>query len=107
MANHYYDHYDRTGRPISAKDAAGLFREDRHVGSDHVGDYWISTVHLVVNHRLGDGPPLIFETMVFFQGAGGSWLDEYTERYSTEEQARNGHEHVVGMVRELVELGSA
>lgn len=28
-------------------------------------DYWVSTVFLGLDHRHGDGPPLIFETMVF------------------------------------------
>lgn len=28
-------------------------------------DYWVSTVFLGLNHNFGDGPPHIFETMVF------------------------------------------
>jgi hypothetical protein len=65
------------------------------IGSDHVGDVWISTVWLGLNHSyLGDGPPIIFETMVF----GGN-LDQEQWRYSTPEQARAGHAAAVTLVQ--------
>lgn len=48
----------------------------------------VSTVWLGVNHNFGDGPPLIFETMVF---AEGSSLDLNMDRYATEQAAREGH----------------
>ena len=64
---------------------------------------WVSTVWLGMDHSFSfDGkkvPPLIFETMVF--DGTGSGLEEDLERYSTEEQAREGHQRIVAMVREL------
>ena len=52
----------------------------------------VSTVFLGLNHRFGEGKPLIFETMVFDDNDGG---DHDMERYSTYEQALNGHKKMV------------
>lgn len=57
-------------------------------------DVMVSTVFLGLDHQYGDGPPLIFETMVF----GGS-CDEATYRYSTWDQAVEGHDKAVRKVR--------
>src|SRR3990167_5954569 len=54
----------------------------------------VSTVFLGLDHQWGDGPPLIFETMVF-----GGPLDQETERYSTWEEAEAGHAQMVERVR--------
>ena len=61
---------------------------------DVIGDVTISTVFLGLDHRWGDGPPVLFETMVF----GGS-LDEAMERYSTYDEAETGHDLMVARVR--------
>jgi hypothetical protein len=47
----------------------------------------VSTVWLGLDHSWGEGPPLIFETMV--QTAIGEWAEQW--RYHTEEQAVAGH----------------
>jgi hypothetical protein len=91
-------YYDRNGIRVTQEEGLKLLGADRTVGRTQVGDYLVSTVHLVVNHGLTWGSPLIFETMVF---KGDSVLDEYSERYSTEQQASEGHVNVVGMVRVL------
>lgn len=61
----------------------------------------VSTVWLGLNHRYGEGPPLIFETMVF--GNAGWSLEVDSERYATLEEAKAGHEAMVrkhgGMVQ--------
>lgn len=55
--------------------------------------YWVSTVWLGLNHQFDeDGPPLIFETMV--KNPSGEFED-YQERYSTEEEAMNGHKAAI------------
>lgn len=94
-------YYDRAGNPITIQGFSTAFAGDRRVGLTRVVDYEVSTVYLVIDHNFGGGRPLIFETMVF---KGGSAMDEYTERYSTEQEAREGHENVVGMVRALTDL---
>lgn len=61
------------------------------IGSDYVGDAWVTTVWLGIDHNWGLGPPLIFETMVFDDNEN----DEYCRRYATREQALAGHNAVV------------
>lgn len=88
--------YDRSGNPIKdTVDWARQFeREDRVVALTRVGfrgAISVSTVWAGVNYRFaGEGPPLIFETMVF-----GGRHDGEEYRYSTEDQAREGHRAVV------------
>lgn len=85
---------------------------DRHVGKTDIGipawKFWlgrilkikhweptrISTVFLGLDHSFGDGPPMLFETMIF----GGS-LDGEQERYSTWDEAEAGHKRWVEKVR--------
>lgn len=57
----------------------------------------VSTVFLAMDHSWGDGPPVLWETMVF-----GGPLDMYQDRYSSEEDARAGHERVVAEVRDAL-----
>jgi len=84
-------YYDRDGVPISMEQWVFAMGKDRHVGFTNLGrNGHVSTVWLGLNHAFGEGPPLIFETMIF-----GGPLDEYQERYSTEEEARVGHEFAV------------
>jgi hypothetical protein len=66
-----------------------------------VDEIKISTVFLFMDHNHGDGPPVLFETMVF-----GSNLDEEQERYCTEDEARAGHARMVQRVLELFPGGT-
>jgi hypothetical protein len=60
----------------------------------------VSTVWMGLDHAFGDGPPLIFESMAF-QKTGKPFRDELDcERYSTEAEARAGHEAMVRRLRE-------
>lgn len=60
-----------------------------------VDDADVSTVFLGINHQWGDGPPLIFETMIF----GGEY-DQFQRRWTTRAQAVAGHDQVVAALRE-------
>lgn len=55
----------------------------------------VSTVFLGTDLSFGLGPPLLYETMVFGQG---NPLDEEQERYSTREEALQGHVAMVARV---------
>lgn len=93
-------YYDRTGAPISDMMAWAKKSEDpeyKRVAEDHVGRYWISTVWLGLDHQFGDGPPLIFETMVFEKDETGevNFADLDSDRYSTEAEAVEGHRLMV------------
>jgi hypothetical protein len=57
-------------------------------------DVDVSTVFLSLNHSFTDGPPLVFETMVF-----GGPLDGEQDRYSTRADALAGHARMVERVR--------
>jgi hypothetical protein len=101
------------------------WRRRRQVGQSFVGAYRISTVFLGLDHSFFEGPPLIFETMVFqrklswmepldlsaIDGKGvfpGRWyhkpLDDICERYPSREAALRGHWRVRGEVRRQLQL---
>ncbi len=69
---------------------------DRIVGSTKISaDVHVSTVFLGLDHQWIDGPPILFETMIF-----GGKHDEYQERYHTWEEAELGHSEAVKMAEE-------
>lgn len=73
----------------------------RRIAEDEVGQFWVSTVFLTLDHSYGDGPPIVFETMVFRRGDDGQ-LDmsgAHTERCSTYDEAEKMHRRVVEGVR--------
>jgi len=72
---------------------ARAFEDDagRRVARTEVGPYTVSTVFLGIDHQFGDGPPLIFETMVFSQGAE----EEEQDRCSTWAEAEAMHKRYV------------
>lgn len=94
-------YYDRDGKPLdSVFDWARLHNDDayKRVAEDTVGDAWISTVWLGINHNvmpLFDALPIIFETMIF-----GGEHDQFQDRYATLQQAEAGHARVVQALRE-------
>lgn len=92
-------HYNRDGDEINFEDWIKVLNNNQ-VRRDTVDGVLVSTVHLGIDHSFGGGPPLIFETMVFFDGDDG----EYQWRYSTLEAAQRGHETILEGVRNRVDL---
>jgi len=93
-----WDHWYRLDgkTPVLCKsdeEAISAMRSDRHVGDTKVGDIWVSTVFLCMDHGFGRGSddedynPVLFETMIF----GGPHDQEYCERYCTWDEAVRGH----------------
>ena len=93
---------------------------DRHVADETICGKRVSTVFLGIDHGFDpDGPPILFETMVFSEvpedeknktiempdGTIHTYrqemdeLDHYTRRYSSWEEAAYGHRETVEMVR--------
>lgn len=64
--------------------------EARIVGKTKVGNATVSTVFLGLDHSFGGERPLLFETMIFEGDQDG-----FCERYSTWEEAEQGHKAVV------------
>jgi len=87
-------YFDRNGEPMTVEAWASSLEKNRRVAETTLPDgTWISTVWLGMNHRYaGDGPPLIFESMAFDKDGVG---DQDCERWSTEAEARAGHEAMV------------
>ena len=92
------DHCILVGHAVIPTDlmtwARWLEKAECRVARETVAGSEISTVFLGLNHQWGQGPPLLFETMVF-----GGPLDQEQERYSTWEEAETGHRAMVGRVR--------
>lgn len=81
-----------------------------HVGEDYIEGIRISTVWLGINHSFSryfdneEKKPIIFETMIFDEreNVPENDLDEYQERYSTLEEAEEGHKKAILFVKEFL-----
>lgn len=69
-------------------------RETRIVAQDQIGEVKVSTVFLGLDHNWGDGPPVLWETMIF-----GGPHDEYQERYTSHDEAVAGHTKALELVK--------
>lgn len=78
------------------------FENNRRVMQTEFNGYEISTVFLGLNHQFGNGPPLIFETMIFDRDAESPSIDHYCERYTTWVQACEGHWEAVRYLKEAL-----
>jgi len=83
-------------KPVKCENMSDLSRfstEDRTVCKTKIGKVEVSTVFLGLDHRIFDGPPLLFETMIFPEC-------DYMERYSTWDEAAEGHWKAVNELKE-------
>ena len=70
-------------------------KADRHIAKTKISNViTISTIFLGLDHSFGEGEPILFETVVF-----GGKFDGEMERYSTWEQAKEGHKKIVKKVK--------
>lgn len=95
--------YDMEGKALPMVWWAKRFEqiEGRRIGRTKVWPGWtVSTVLVGIDMSFGLGPPKIFETMVFHPGTGG--LEAAVERYSTKEEALQGHRRMVRRFRWMV-----
>ena len=89
-------YYDKDGSPLELMEWGRKLEdtEYKRVAQTTLPDgKWVSTVWLGLNHNYGNGPPLIFETMIFESKKDLGELD--TERYSTLADAQDGHNAMV------------
>ncbi len=98
----YYLNEDKTYRPAELMEWAMQFEQlsqehKRHVGNDMIDGLHISTVWLGLDHNYFGGRPLVFETMIFDTPTGGN--DIYCERYTTWEEAEEGHQKAIEWVK--------
>jgi hypothetical protein len=69
-------------------------KANRHVADTKIGKIRVSTVFLGLDHQFGEGPPILFETMVF-----GGRLDGQQNRYYTWTEAEKGHDEMVKFIK--------
>ncbi len=83
--------------PVGPDDYSG-YESDRAVDKTTVTidgeEVRISTVFLVVNYGIPGGPLELFETMIF-----GGKHDMYQERYTTWDDAVDGHKYAVELAK--------
>jgi hypothetical protein len=81
--------------------ALWMDQADRRVARTKLeSGFEVSTVFLGLDHNFfGEGPPILFETMIFRPAADGNWKnDEWTDlchRYATWAEAETGHMEIV------------
>lgn len=71
--------------------------KDWIVKQETIHGKFISTVFLGMDHGWGEGPPIVFETMVFSKEGDG--IEDSVCRYSTWEEAEAGHAKAVELVK--------
>ena len=92
---------DDQGNPVPEPDVLkwGKWFENntdkRRVAFDRIGNVQVSTVFLGLDHNWGEGPPLLYETMVFYTPRRQGF-DIY--RYATRDEALAGHERAKSIV---------
>lgn len=105
-------HFDRKGNEIGIGTCAKLLEDKKYriikqevikVGKKI---FFVSTVWLGINHNLSEvkrAKRLIFETMIFEKTKIGIKFGDsiYTDRYSTEKEAVDGHKKAVSLLKLL------
>ena len=96
-------YYAVNGRPMAMMEWAIVFSNYRHIGEDYLRirghTLRVSTVWLGLDHNWNpNGPPLIFETMVFEHDL---IFEDLMCRYSTLAQAQRGHHLMVRAVKRI------
>jgi hypothetical protein len=101
MKTPFSGHYILDGRePVPCDDlmtwARWLHEADRRVAREELSGWTVSTVFLGLDHGWGDGPPLLFESMLF---APETHSDTECERCSTWAEAEAQHAAMVARLK--------
>jgi hypothetical protein len=67
--------------------------ERKAVKQEHIGDAFISTVFLGLDHAWDSEIPVLWETMIF-----GGEHDQYQDRYTSYEDALEGHQTALTLI---------
>jgi hypothetical protein len=82
---------------VSVREAAQWMEdnpEKKAVKQDHVDDIFVSTVFLGLDHSWDNQGLILWETMIF-----GGINDQYQERYSSYEDALEGHQRAIDLIK--------
>lgn len=105
--------YNLDHEEITVQEAEALLADydARQVGYTEIGSYVVSTVFLVLDHQFGEGPPVLYETMVFTASAMNPDADDPdpdplleldAKRYCTLAEAQAGHEEMCLLIRATI-----
>lgn len=76
------------------------------IACDYVGQVRVISIFLGLDFRiLGNGPPLVFETMTFDHEGICNILDNCQWRWSTLDDVERGHERIVKQIELKTEVG--
>lgn len=89
-------YYKLNGKEVVATENSDAFNSDRSIAKDSIGDARVSTVFLVIDHSFDGGDPVVFETMIFWDGND---LDNWCDRYTTYDDAVAGHAVAIDLVK--------
>jgi len=97
---HLYKLIGKIAVPVrDVREWARAFESPRIVDKTDIGPLHVSTVFIFVDHRfVGDGDPLLFETMIF-----NDREETYCERVSTWDEAEQQHRRAVEIARKQLE----
>lgn len=93
---------DENNKPVKATsimEAADWMEnnlERKAVKQENIGDIFISTVFLGSDHAWNSDVPVLWETMIF-----GGEHDQYQERYTSYEDALEGHKKALNLITTL------
>ncbi len=96
MQEHFYIEVEGNPVPATLMEWGSWSKniDNRRVASDYIGEVHVSTVFIGMDQGFGQGPPLLYETMVF-RGP----MDGEIDRYSTREEALRGHQEMLNRVK--------
>lgn len=97
---------DENNNPIGTNNVIKWGRlmqlKEKIVKQENVDNYFISTVFLGIDHSYDFGNPVLWETMIFRKDKDGSkelGSDIFHDRYSTYDEAIQGHKEAVKLVK--------
>lgn len=91
-----------TGNRVLKQDyVEGERRTVKLSGREYQQSVGVSTVFLGLDHGFGEGPPVLWESMVF-----GTSLDGEQRRYTSRAAALEGHAELVALAREAYKSGA-
>lgn len=100
LSDPYYILEGKTPRAVSFEEYLNFDQKHggrnwRRIAFDDLGEgVTVSTVFLMINHSFGDGPPILFETMIF-----GGENDQWQDRYTCYDLAELGHKRAVEIAK--------
>lgn len=107
-------YYDMDTKPIYFPEEWARYRGDlsrdgsKTLAHDVIGKYRIITVYVGIDMGMFNAAPLIFETMIFVESDRDDPLDiMWMDRYTYKDQAMDGHQHAVRLVRGEISLDEA